>query len=115
MEKKLSQEIIAKVEEIRKKLADGKELTSDDLGVVAGGNAALSDRSPEEEYNDLVTVYKNFGPDVGYYYASGLYGKEIVDDVYGRLPYDVYGTETLREIIRVVYHTEVGGGTGGTW
>ena len=32
----------------------------------------------EEEYNDLVTIYKNFGPDVGYDYASGLYGREIV-------------------------------------
>ncbi len=111
----LTPELKGKLDALKTKLEDGRELTLNDLNDVVGGANGETSRSAEEDYYYLEKVYKEFGSVVGRNLAVYMYGNELVDTVYGYMPYDEYGNNTLRELVYKVYNTKVGGGVGGNW
>ncbi len=91
METKLTPELKGILNALKTKLEDGRELTLDDLNDVAGGADGETSCSAEGDYYYLEKMYKEFGSAVGRNLAVNLYGKELVDTVYGYMPYDEYG------------------------
>ena len=103
MENNIIPELKAKLDELMAKSDNGKQLNLEELDAISGGNGIIEKCSQEDACGYLISVYRDFGPQVAYQFAVNVFGQDIVEKVCDYLPYDVHGPETLKEICRIAY------------
>ncbi|MBO4453141.1 MAG: bacteriocin [Clostridia bacterium] len=105
MEKKLDPELSEKLDALKAKFADDKQLSIEELNTVSGGAGYPNMSQREREFYDiLMSVLNEDGPQALYDFTANLFGEDVAEGACGSLNYDEYDESTVSDIVYRAYH-----------